>query len=558
MKTLDYFGNGKVSWRGFCDFCRKNAPLLVSVTIALFFSYGMKLFQYTISPPDTVSYMLDKTGALNASLQTDGRFVLILLKKICYIKEFNPFCEFFTVFCFIWLFTVSWCYIIAVFGKNANRNNNLIPFALLFMTMPVWAEITDYLCVPGYMLIVFLAPYVIYLLYQGFLAGEKQKITGACLLLVLMVSVYQAVVPLFVCGLFACFLLLQENSNYEPQVYHALVIKLLAALLGSLAAYMLVNKIITLVSGFQKTEYFDTLTLLGKVPLKEYVLYLLAYGYSITVGGVSAIQNLVEPAVLRLAGGGIAKPTAGIQGGTEIMASMAERGRVFGNVLLLPGAALFIIQAVSTARKKIGGGRKCLYVLAALGVPLCIMLFPLVGHASLRTMYALPFASAFMLYFLITKYRKPAASVVFCLVMIAAIHQAEITAQLFYSDVVLYEEEKNIARRLDDRIIAVLNGDEKLPVAFFGRYHSEEVFKTNYLRGQVIGNSFFWGGDSQAGLNFMKTQGIHYEAADEPLRRAAEAALPSMPSYPAAGCVRRLPDVVVVKMAESENEGGAD
>jgi hypothetical protein len=295
------------------------------------------------------------------------------------------------------------------------------------------------------------------------------------------------------------------------------------------------------------------LVFLGRAPLKEYILYLLAYGYSITVGGVSAVQHIVGSAVLRLAGSGIAPPTAGIKSGAEIMTRMAEIGRGFGSVLLLPGAALFVIQAIQTARKKIGAGRRFLYVLAAAGVPVSIMAFPLAGHAPLRTMWVLPFASAFMLYFLMTKYRKGAASVVFALALLASVHQAQITAQLFYSDYVMYQEEVRIARRLDDRIIEALAGDEKLPVAVFGGYRTQDVFKTNYLPGQTLGVSFFWNRDSaggRGGLDFMKTLGIHYEAAGEPLRRTAEAALPAMPAYPAAGCVRRLPDVIVVKMGE--------
>jgi hypothetical protein len=90
------------------------------------------------------------------------------------------------------------------------------------MTIPVWVEqfyfvfqAAETACM------ILLCPYVIYLLYQGFLQEEKGKVIGAFTLLVLMISVYQAIVPLFCAGVFACFVLLQERSDYEPKVYNS-------------------------------------------------------------------------------------------------------------------------------------------------------------------------------------------------------------------------------------------------------------------------------------------------------------------------------------------------
>lgn len=237
------FNMETVSVAGFCNFCRNNIPLVLAVSITLFFTYGVKLFWHSIGV-DTELFMTNKNSMLNWHLQI-GRFGLVLLQKWLHIKEFNPFTAFFLTFCQIWLFTISWCYIIAIFSRDTVNNHKLIPFALVLMTSPVWAEQFYFLLQAAETsLMITLCPYVIYLLYKGFLDGEKGKIVCAFILLVFMIAVYQAIVPLFCCGVFACFILLQEHSDFEPAVYRRLCIQLFAILIGALAIYFLIDKII--------------------------------------------------------------------------------------------------------------------------------------------------------------------------------------------------------------------------------------------------------------------------------------------------------------------------
>jgi hypothetical protein len=206
--AVKYFDMENVSITGFCDFCKKNIPLLIAVSITLVFTYGIKLFWYSTGI-DTVTLMSNRARELDWSIQI-GRFGFVLLKKLLFIEEFNPFTAFFIAFCLIWFFTVSWCYIFAVFSRDTGRNNKLIPFALVFMTMPVWATHFYYLRQAAEnALIISLCPYIIYLLYKGFLDKEKGKIICAFVLLVFIISVYQTVIMLFCCGTFACFLLFQ-------------------------------------------------------------------------------------------------------------------------------------------------------------------------------------------------------------------------------------------------------------------------------------------------------------------------------------------------------------
>jgi hypothetical protein len=547
MNAVDYFGTEKVSLSGFCNFCKKNIPLLVSVTIALFFTYGVKLVCYSIGI-DTELFAADKPAILIWNTQI-GRFGLSLLQRLWYIREFNPLSAFSIAFCFIWLSTISWCYCLVVFCKNTGRNNKLIPFALLFMTMPVWAEQFYFVFQSAETAcMIFLCPYVVYFFYQGFLHNEKGKIIGGFILLILMISVYQAIIPLFCAGVFACFVLLQENSDYEPQIYQRLCLKLFIALATALAAYFLLDKlIVALILNTEKYEYLDNMNLWGKEPLKQNIMRILVYGYSITIGHIPAVQAIAEPVMAQFA-----------RTGMEATRAVSQKSRIIGNILLFPGALCFIIQISKTVRGKIATGRRLLYVLAGIGVPLSIMLLPLISGniPPVRSMYALPFVPAFIIFYLITKYKRPLASAIACIALLVSIYQAQITAQLFYSDYLRYQADVRIAYELDRCIITLQEDGEKVPVACIGKY--EPNFKTNFLQGDVLGHSCFgWVNPADIfesttrGLAFMQSLGINYKLPDKDQMAQARTAAESMPSYPAEGSVKRLPGLIVVKFSDS-------
>jgi hypothetical protein len=550
---IKIFDMEKASVTGFCTFCRNNIPLIIAVSITLFFTYGIRLFWYSIGN-DTELFMIDKSSALNWSIAI-GRFGFAALSKLWYIREFNPFTAFFTAFCLIWFFTISWCYIIAIFSRDTGRNNKLIPFALLFMTMPVWAEQFYFLLQAAEnALILSLCPYVIYLLFKGFLDHEKGKIICASILLVFMTSVYQAIVPMFCCGVFACFLLLQEYSDYQPQVYRKLCLGLFIALAGSLAVYFFIDRII--IPGIfrvKKADYLDSMIQWGRLDVKVIFLNLLLFCYITTIGHIPLVQNIVHPLMARHAA--IGTQTA------ELLAHMA---RISGNVLLLPATVFFLIKITAIMRKTIPQGRRLLYFLAGIGVPLSIIFLFLLGGdwPSIRSWYALPLAAAFILFFVIRTLKKKAAMVVACLTLLVAAYQAQITAQLFYSDQMRYNEDVRLAYEFNNLILQVQPAGRMLPVVLFGRYQTASRFHTNFLGGDTIGLSAFGIHNLMGsihgvtvtthGLAFMRSLGLNYDMPDEDQFEQAFREAASMPSYPAPGCVRRMGDFIVVKISDFE------
>jgi hypothetical protein len=534
--AVGYYNMEKVSVTGFCNFCRNNIPLIIAVSVALFFTYGIRLFWHSIGI-DTELFMADKQGFLKSSVSI-GRFGFALLSKLWYIREFNPFTAFFTAFCLIWFFTVSWCYIFAIFSRDTVRNRKLIPFALVFMTMPVWAEQFYFLLQAAEnALIISLCPYVIYLFFRGFLDHEKEKIICASVLFVFMTSVYQAIVPFFCCGVFACFVLLQEHSEYDPRIYRNLCLKFFLALLGCLMVYFFMDRIIIpAVFHIERSDYLDSKNQWGMRSVSENILSILKFGYTLTIGHIPLAQSIAYPIIARY---------------EKSAEQITNISRVCGNVLLLPVTVVFLVKVT---RRLIPSGRRFLYILAGIGIPLCIVLLPLMGGNSppVRSLYVLPLASGFMFFYLIRTYKRKAAVVVACLSLFTAVYQAETTAQLFYSDQVRYNEDVRFAHELNYLVTQVQPEKEKLPVVLAGRYQASSRFQSNFIQGQAIGQSFFERDNPTIrALSFMKSLGIHFDMPNEnQIQRGIEEA-ELLPAYPDPGCVKRMQDFIVVRISES-------
>jgi len=547
---IKHFDMEKASISGFCVFCRNNIPLIIAVSITLFFAYGIRLFWYSIGI-DTELFMADKAGNLKWSISI-GRFGYVALSKLLYINGFNPFTAFFTAFCLIWFFTISWCYIIAIFTRDTGRNNKLIPFALVFMTMPVWAEQFYFLLQAAEnAFILSLCPYVVYLLYKGFLDNEKGKIICASILLVFMTSVYQAIVPLFCCGVFICFVLLQEQTDYEPQVYRNLCLKLFITLVGAMAVYSIIDGvIIPALFHIEKSDRWDRYIEWGNTPIREIMLRILLQGYIITIGQFNIVQSIANPIMLQYSRFGM--------GGVEMIAIASK---LLGNIFIIPITILFFIKISTVMRREIPGGRRLLYMIAGIGIPLCIMLLTILtgNKLNVRALWALPLAFSFMFFYLIKSYRnRIAVTIVACLALLTAVYQAQITAQLFYSDQIRYNEDVRLASDLNDMITHVQPDNEKLPVALIGGYSPASRFRSNFIQGEVMGHSVTqWANPdipsdiNGRGLAFMRSLGFNYDMpnADQLDQADKEAAL--MPGYPDPGCVKRMQDFIVVRISET-------
>jgi len=216
---------------------------------------------------------------------------------------------------------------------------------------------------------------------------------------------------------------------------------------------------------------------------------------------------------------------------------------------------LFIIKSIDIARKKFASDKKILYIIAAIGIPLSIMFLAILGGwvPFMRTMFVLPLAFAFMFFFLIKNYSNKYRIAIVCFALFSATHQAQITAQLLYSDQLRYNEDVRLAYEIRDVIFRASPGNENLPVAIIGRSKVSEKFhaNANFMQGEIIGHSIFeWENTTFTCLGFMRNLGIHFNSPNrEQIERAIHEAA-YMPSYPNPGFVKKLPDVIVVKLSD--------
>jgi len=533
----------KINLKNFCDFCKNNAPLLVATALALFFCYGIKLCQYSIGVDTEIVMMSNMMLDRHIFFTPTGRFGLDWLMWLFNIRGFNPFTAFFGAFCLIWLFTISHAYIIALFCKNTGKNNLLIPFALVFISSPIWAEQFYFVFQAREVaLMVLLCPFTIYIMFKGFIDNEKGKIIFAFLSLIFMTSVYQAMIPFFCCGVFICFMLFLEASDYEQKFYRNLCLKILAIFVCAMLVYAVIYKIL-IPSILVNSANLDDMNKWGRVSIKENILRILSFAYTITIGGIPQIQDIVNPIIA-------------LNAGIEKAEHIANVSKAFGNILLLPLALLFIIKCINIARKKFTSDKKILYIIATIGIPLSIMFLAILGgnKTPIRAIYVLPLAFAFMFFFLIKNYSNKYRIAIVCFALLTAAYQTQITAQLLYSDQLRYNEDIRLAYEIRDKIVQASLGSENLPVAIIGAYKTRKKFyaNPNFIKGDMIGFSFFEGNVRLIivrSLNLMGCLGFHLNSPnDEQIERAINEAV-NMPSYPDSGFVKKLPDVIVVKLS---------
>ena len=539
----------RISVKGFVDFLKNNKPLVIAVSISVVFICGAVLI-WSGRTMDEVLYLADP-GNPRGLLSADrvGYVILVRLWEFIDGWEFNSYTNEFTAGVLLWCAALSWCYIIAVFSGNTGRDNRFIPFALLFSSSIVFAEgfLFAVVCIQN-MLLQALCPYVVYLFYKGFLDNKKGKILFAFFALFFMMSVYQAVVLVFCCGVFLCFVLLQERTDFEPKAYSRLCLKLLIALLLAGAVYFIINRFIVrgLMQIEQSDHWKDPVKWL-KRPFIENILTILMNGYILTIGNIPLVQRIAHPMIDGLTSLPDAPPVAKI----------AAYSRVYSNVLLLPAAILFLIAIAQKTYGIIPKGRRLLYVLAGIGVPFSIILLTvIVGTAPpYRGLWALPLAIAFMCFYLIKLWKKKAAYVLCLLALIVSARQMQTGAMLAYSEKMRSDEEVRLAVDLNRRIQEVQPERENLPVALIGSYDYQVP---NLIYSQMVSEArtFSFNGSRTIrgiGLLLMDYLGFRYDPPGDRQWATAAVAAASMPSYPAPGCVQRLPDIVVVKLSDDEN-----
>lgn len=490
--------------------------------------YGIKISHISISH-DTEA-VISASEALYKSWYTMGRFGLIFLKKILGTYVFNPYIACFLTVLMMMFNSMLWTYLFCWLG-NAQRKMISVSwiFPAFFFTSMIMAEQNGFL-LQAYEVnaAILMVGFALTCLFKSFLETRKLRwCIPAVFCCVIAFSVYQTLVLLFTAGAALCFIVLYDRMVQEKK--HQLSVKFCFVLVGKLIAvfilsfliYQIVNKMILSFWGMETTSYITEQIMWGKLPAKECIRNILGHVYHVGFG----------------------------------------KGIFYNGINLV----IYILTAgyiISRIRKK----EPCyvLYVLAALYCMASPFLMTVLmgNEPTVRTQLLLPFVMGFFLQYLTEKIWKSEKKTmrylkgaVLAAIMVATMNQSLLSARLYYTQYVQYEEDVQLAEKITDRIEQLGFGEiPEEPVVFIGSRTPQKnpsCFQSDQL--ELIGRSFFevsYGTNHGTWVmrNFLKSLGYPYVLPNLEQEQLAEKTAADMPSWPDKGSVIEKDGVIVVKL----------
>lgn len=498
------------------------------IGIFLCAAYGIKVSHISISH-DTEA-VISVSEALYESWYTMGRFGLIFLKKILGTYVFNPYTASFFMIVMMMFNSMLWTYLFCWLG-NAQRKMVSVSwiFPAFFFTSMIMAEQNGFL-LQAYEVnaAILMVGFALICLFKSFLETRKLRwCIPAVFCCVIAFSVYQTLVPLFTAGAALCFVVLYDRMVQEQKTQISvkfcfiLIGKLIAVFLFSFLVYQIVNKIILSLLGMETTSYITEQIMWGQLPAKECIRNILGHVYH-AVFGTGLFYNGV-------------------------------------NLVIYIWAAGYIISRI---RKK----EPC-YILYVLAFLYCMaspffMTILMGNEPTVRTQLLLPFVMGFFLQYLTGKISRSESKTMWyvkgiAIVAVGAVtmNQSLLTARLYYTQYMQYEEDVQLAGKITDRIEQLGLGEvPEEPVIFVGSRTPQKnpsCIESDQL--ELIGKSFFevsFGTNHGTWVmhNFLVTQGHPYVLPTSEQVQLADSVAEDMPSWPDKGCVIEKDGVIVVKL----------
>lgn len=540
-----YLDEKSFSAKSFWQFLHENKAVVIVSALTILFVYGAKLTSICFGV-DT-ELRIATNGYLN--WLSIGRFGLVGLQKLWtnFLPQkelFNPYFAVILGCIFLFFSALLWCFLIELFSCGRIKKSGYIPFAVMFISHQVWCEQIYFVLQSAECLcITFLSPIAVYSLFRGVEKSSAQKTMLGILLTVFSISVYQGVLILIYCGIFALFVLYKENTNHTEKEYTRFCLMLLGVMLFSVFLYFALNKAVQMMFHIEKSDYLSKMIGNDRKSVVWTFLNLGVYVYKLVFAHCPLVIHIAEPIMARTARTGW-KAVEQIRGCS-----------LMSNILFAPSVIIYMFFVLQQKQKSF------FYLSAAVCVPLCcfVLVFLGGGDAPLRSQYVLPFSLAFMMLYDISMIKKRTAYLVaIALFSLCGIKQTLVCAMLNYSDVMRYEADVRLSSEIAERI-AESNADKETPVFLYGVHHPQ--FSGNYIKGEVCAYSpFEWVSGEELtdstsrGIAFMKTQGYNFTAVkgeDSQLIKKAREAAESMQNFPYPNSVQNRGDVVIVRLSES-------
>lgn len=519
-KELSVKNNLMDEYLNFSKFIKNNIPLLVVTMFFTIFSYGCLLFYYRISI-DGETMLSNYEGTLGW-LITLERFILVVIKKITDVNSFNTYSATFLQICLIFVFGIMWSYLVYYFSNNNKKF--LWIFTIIFITYPTFAE-QFYFVLQGseVALAISLSALAVFFISKWILLKcDKSYFVLGIIFMVISFGTYQALVPLYISGVLAVFILYYINNiNIQKYKFMEITKKYILSFLLGIFLYKLIGKLlIKIFRSTESTEYLSNQIKWKYNTFNECINNIYVYIKDM-IWNDNYFSNrfyIVISIILLL---------------SSIFYIIKRKN---GSIIFLVANITFLISPFFLA-----------IVFGSQTVPRTQLQFPLV----------IAIGAYIILIFLKNNNYKIIRVITLLYLCIIAFHQAQITSKFFYSDYIRYQQDVTLANKITYTIDQIqAEYDEIYPVVFIGRY--DHKLPSSCIKGEAIGASFFdwypeastWEATDRV-LSFMDSLGYKYKFPSEQDMDKGREISNDMPSWPNKDSIKLEDGIIVVKLSDS-------
>ena len=338
---------------------------------------------------------------------------------------------------------------------------------------------------------------------------------GSVILNIILFSLYQVMVPLFLFGASACFFLycfFQEDASAE------IMKKLGVFYLIAFFAGFVLNQTFTIICFSGETDYLTTQVQWFTQPF------------------IDSLISICRHVKVVLLGEGIYYSKFYPLGCLLLIGIVLYRGRDHKNKAAYRGSVVGLLMTIATP----------FYMTV-----LCA------GEPVRRSQMVMPFALAFVAYVLILQKRGNKRAVLLILCMVTGYVQLSNTMRLNYTDSVRYESDVRTAYALMEDLNELGEKAHVYPIVFIGKRPAE--LNNSCVVGETIGSSFFEQDaeveprgfySTRRMIHFMHVLGGDYHRGDETHALKAAEYSKHMEIWPKEGSIVLQDECIIVKLSD--------
>lgn len=496
---------------------QKKCSLWIVVLLLALFSHGTMLLGGSIGI-DTEDIIALQNAFYEGWLSV-GRQGLVFLKWLFGTSIFNPQLAgvmtllFLTAACMLWTGLFS-----CISGKSSPLAAFIFSVLLIvspLITEQVYFKLQSMEVTFGFCL---MAVSLLFVYWAAITKVRKKKylfLLGSVLLNIILFSLYQVMVPLFLFGASACFFLycfFQEDASVE-------IIKKLGILyLVAFFAGFVLNQMLTVAWFSGETDYLTT-------QVRWF-----------TQSFIDSLINICRHVKVVLLGEGVYYSKFYPLGCLFLIGIVLYRGRDNKNKAAYRGSVVGLLMTIAAP----------FYMTV-----LCA------GEPVRRSQMVMPFALAFVAYVLILQERGNKRTVLLILCIITGYVQLSNTMRLNYTDSVRYESDVRTAYALMEDLNQLGEKAHAYPIIFIGKRPAE--LNNSCVVGETIGSSFFEQDaeveprgfySTRRMIHFMHVLGGDYHRGNEAQAIKAAEYSKHMTIWPMEGSIVLQDECIIVKLSD--------